>query len=176
MHIRAEGSTPYEMAAEVRKYPQPRILAAAELVGKGPGDIPAMIELLSDPDSAARYWAAVALSALGSTAAPAADALKPLLRDPSPNARFAAAGALCKLDLCDEALGVLAEGLTEEREETVLYAARELQSIGDKACPIVQQMKDAQARYKAADGTYKNQNHAMFIDWALKYALANCGQ
>jgi len=176
MHIRAEGSTPYETAADVRQYPQRRILAAAELVGKGPDHIPAMIKSLSDPDGAARYWAAVALSALGSAGAPAADALKPLLKDPSPNARFAAAGALCKLDLCEDALGVLAEGLTDEREETVLYAARELESIGDKACPIVQQMRDTQARYKAADGTYKNQNHAMFIDWALKYALANCGQ
>ncbi len=176
MHIRAEGSTPYEIALDVRRYPQRRILDAADLVGKGPEDIPAMVEMLKEPDGATRYWAAVALSALGSAAAPAADALKPLLKDRCPNARFAAAGALCKLDLCDEALGVLAEGLTDEREETVLYAARELQSIGDKACPLVKQMKDTQAKYKSADGTYKNQNHAMFIDWALKNALANCGQ
>jgi hypothetical protein len=176
MHIRAEGSTPYEMAQDVRRYPQRRILDAADLVGKWPEYIPAMVEVLKDPDGAARYWAAVALGALGPDAAPAAEALKPILKDSCPNARFAAAGTLCKLDLCDEALGVLAQGLSDEREETVLYAARELQSIGDKACPLVQKMKDTQARYKAADGTYKNQNHAMFIDWALKNALANCGQ
>jgi uncharacterized sulfatase len=175
MHIRAEGSTPGEMARNTRKYPQRRILAAADLVGKGPDNIPKLTRLLRDSDSAARYWAVVALSALGSEAAPAVDALIPLLKDSSPNVRFAAAGALCKLGLCDDALLVLAVGLDEQREETVLYAAREIQSIGDKARPIVSQIEEARARCKQPDGeTYKNNNHAMFIDWALKYALENC--
>jgi len=73
-------------------------------------------------------------------------------------------------------LSVLAEGLEDAREETVLYAAREIQSIGNKARPIVQQIKEAQGRCKNPDGTYKNNNHATFIDWALKYALENCGE
>jgi hypothetical protein len=90
--------------------------------------------------------------------------------------RFAAAGALCKLGLCENALGVLAEGLGEQREESVLFAAREIQGLGSKARPIVQQMKDTRQRYKDVDGEYINNNHAMFIDWALKYALENCGE
>jgi len=174
MHIRAEGSTPYEMARQISKYPQRRILAAADLVGRGPNNIPKLIRLLSDSDSAARYWAVVALSVLGSGAPPVIEALTERLADSSPNVRFAAAGALCKLGLCEDALPVLAEGLEDEREETVLYAAREIQSIGSKARPIIQQIRDAQGRYKNPDGTYNNNNHAMFIDWALKYALENC--
>jgi uncharacterized sulfatase len=174
MHIRAEGSTPYEIAQDSDKYPQQRILAAADLVGKGQDNIPKLIRLLGDSDSAARYWAAVALSALGSEAAPAIEALMPLLKDSSPNVRFTAAGALCKLGLCEDALPVLAKGLEGRREEAVLYAAREIQNIGDKARPIVPQIKDARARCKQPDGAYKNNNHAMFIDWALKYALENC--
>jgi len=176
MHIRAEGSTPYEMARQISKYPQRRIFAAADLVGRGPDNIPRLIRLLSDSDSAVCYWSALALSVLGSDASPAIEALTERLADSSPNVRFVAAGALCKLGLCEDALGVLAEGLEDEREETVLYAAREIQFIGSKARPIVRQIKDAQGRCKNADGTYKNNNHATFIDWALKYVLKNCGE
>jgi hypothetical protein len=76
--------------------------------------------------------------------------------------------------LCENALPVLAEGLAEQREETVLYAVRELQLLGGRARPIVQQMKDARQRYIKEDGTPINNNHAMFIDWALKNALDSC--
>jgi len=176
MHIRADGSTPYTIARDSRKYPQRRILAAADLVGGRPDNIPKLIRLLGDSDGVVRYWAVIALDALGQRAAPAAEALQGVLEDTSPNVRFAAAGVLCRMDLCDKALPVLADGLTEEREETVLYAAREIQRIGAAAIPIVEQIREARARCKTPDGSYKNNNHAMFIDWALKYALENCSQ
>jgi len=174
MHIRSEGSTPYEMARNPDKYPQQRILETAELVKKGPAEVPKLIELLEDSDAGVRYWAAVALGALGAEAAPAAGALTKVLTDKRPTVRFAAAGALCKLDLCEKALPVLAGGLEDRRETVVLHAARQIQSIGSKAQPIIEQIKQAQARCKNPDGSYKNNNHAMFIDWALKYALQNC--
>jgi uncharacterized sulfatase len=174
MHIRAEGSTPYEIVRDPSKFPQQRVFAVADLVGKGPSHIPMLTRLLDDSDSAVRYWAVVALAALGSQARSAADALTARLGDSSPNVRFAAAGALCKLGFCDEALQVLAEGLEDEREEAVLHAAREIEGLGKKAQPIVAQIKEAQARCKRPDGTYKNDNHATFIDWALKYALESC--
>jgi arylsulfatase A-like enzyme len=176
MHIRSEGSTPYEMAQQISKYPQWRILDAADLVGRGPSYLPKMIRLTSSTDSAVRYWAVVALGALGSGASQTVKALNQRLGDPSPNVRFAAAGALCRLGLCEHALPILAEGLAEPREETILYAAREIQSLGSRARPIVQQIKDARQRCRNADGEYINNNHAAFIDWSLKYALENCGQ
>ena len=174
MHIRCEGSTPYEIARNPEKYPLERILAAAELVGRGPDKLPEAIKMLGDGDGAARYWAAVALGALGGKAASAADALSNSLDDSCPNVRFAAAGALCRINICDGARAVLAEGVEEKQEETVLAAAREIQWAGDRVCSIVPQIKAAQARCRKPDGTYKNQNHAWFIDWALKYALQNC--
>ena len=176
MHIRAEGSTPYTVTRDAREYPQRRILAAADLVGKGPQNIPKLIRLLSDSDGAVCYWAVIALDALGPQAAPATEALEGVLEDASPNVRFAAAGVLCRMGLCEASLPVLADGLTEEREETVLYAAREIQRIGAAAIPIVEQIREAQARCKMPDGSYKNNNHATFIDWALKYALENCSR
>ena len=176
MHIRAEGSSPYEIARDPAKFPERRILAVADMVGQGQKNIPRLVTLLDDSDSAVRYWAVIALTALGSQAEPAAEALTARLKDSSPNVRFAAAGTLCKLGSCEEALEVLTEGLEEEREETVLHAAREIELIGLKARPIVAQIEQAQARCRRPDGTYTNENHAAFIDWALKHALENCRQ
>ncbi|MDH4239536.1 MAG: HEAT repeat domain-containing protein, partial [Phycisphaerae bacterium] len=176
MHIQAEGSTPYEIARDPGKYSQKRILEAAELVNKGRAVLPKLIELLEDSDAGVRYWAAVAISALGDEAGPAKKALTKALTDENPVVRFTAAGALCKLGLCESALPVLAGGLEDRRETVVLHAAREIQGIGNKARPITEQIKKAQAGCKNPDDTYKNNNHAMFIDWALKYALQNCRQ
>jgi len=174
MHIRSAGSTPYEMARDPRKYAQARILATAELVGEGPRILPALADLLSDEDSAVRYWAAVALEALGPEAAPAADVLKKVLDDPSPDVRFTAARVLCRLGSCDDALAVLSQGLLDPREVVVLHAARTVQMLGEKACSLVLQMGFARARCKNLDGSYRNDNYAMFIDWALKHAQENC--
>ena len=175
MHILAEGSTPYEIAqSSSKKYRLSCALLAANLVGKSPEALPKMLDLLDVPQPVVRYWAVVAIGALNSEAAPAAEKLTEMLEDSSPNVRFAAAGTLCKLDMCEKALPVLAKGLEDGRETVVLHAAREIQGIGNKARPIVEQIKKAQARCKNSDGGYKNNNHAMFIDWALKYALQNC--
>ncbi len=176
MHIRSEGSTPYETAHNRRKYPVEEILRVANLVGRGGEALDAIVDTLNHEDSAARYWAVVALDAMGEQARSAAEELRKRLDDESPNVRFAAAGVLCRLDMCDTALGVLEAGLDAPREETVLYAARELQRIGERACGAADAMRAAQARCKTAEGEYRNNNHAMFIDWALKYALENCSQ
>lgn len=174
MHIRAEGSTPYEIARQLEKYPQQRILAAADLVQKGPEHLPRLVELLNDSDSAVRYWAVVALGVLGSEAAPASEALIKVLDDRSPNVRFAAAGALCNLGLCEDALAVLAEGLEDQRRSVILHAARVLQSIGNKAHPLIPQMQNAGEKCLDANGMHKDNMYSMFICWALEDALENC--
>jgi hypothetical protein len=96
------------------------------------------------------------------------------IEDPCPNVRFAAAGALCRLGSCEEALFVLVRGLQDHREPVALHAARTLQSLGDKARPVVNDMESARERCKNAGGGYKNNDHAMFIDWALTRAIENC--
>ena len=174
MHIRAVGSTPYEIAQDPREYPLSRILAAAEMVGTGPKVLAALVDFLVDSDSAVRYWAAVGLDALGPEAAPAAKALKNVLDDPSPNVRLTAAGILCRLGACEDALPVLAQGLMDSREVVALYAARTLQMLGDKASPLVRQMEFARQRCRNVDGSYRDDNWAMFIDWALKHTMENC--
>jgi len=176
MHIRAEGATPYEAAQNPLKYPVKRILGTAQMVGSGSDRLDEIRGLLKDSDSAARYWAVIALDAMGRQAGPASEDIKALLDDPAPNVRFAAAGVLCRLDICEGALGVLAAGLREDRQETALYAARELQRIDGRACPVAKQIREARARCLNPDGSYINNDHIAFIDWALKYALENCSQ
>jgi len=174
MDIRAAGATPYDIAQDPDAYQAPIILESARLVGTGPQTLPALRSNLHDADSAVRYWAAVGLEALGHEAAPAIEDLRGALDDPSPNVRFTAAGVLCQLGSCSEALPVLTRGLRDQRETVVLHAARTLQSLGDKARPAVRQMALRRETCKNLDGSYRNNNHAMFIDWALKYAIENC--
>jgi HEAT repeat protein len=136
--------------------------------------LPALKAYLLDTDSAVRYWAVVGIRALGPEAGPIAPALQAGLADPSPNVRFEAAGTLCDLGECSEALLVLAKGLQDPREIVVLHAARTLQSIGDKAESLMRLMEVTRSRCRKLDGSYKNMDHAMFIDWALQGAIANC--
>jgi hypothetical protein len=65
--------------------------------------------------------------------------------------------------------------LLDPREPVVLHAARTLQRLGDKAAPLVEAMKQARERCRRLDGEYKNDNYAMFIDWALKHAMESRG-
>ncbi len=174
MHIRAAGSTPYEIARKGGAYPQERILATAERVGIGPQALADLRVGLADDDSAVRYWAAVGLDALGPEAAPALDALENVLADPSPNVRFTAAGVLCRFGRGERALPVLTAGLSDPRETVVLHAARTLELLGDKACPAVESMEQARRRYVKPDGSYTNNDHAMFIAWALTNAIDHC--
>jgi hypothetical protein len=37
-------------------------------------------------------------------------------------------------------------------------------------------MEQARRNCLKPDGSYKNDNYAMFIDWALKHAIESCGQ
>ncbi len=175
MHIRAAGRAPYDMARDSAKYSPSTILDVAELVGSDERVLRTMTEALADPDSAVRYWAVIYFASLGDQAAQATDALRSALNDPSPDVRFAAADVLRGLGLADEALPVLARGLADSREPVVLHAARTAQRFGAKAAPIVEQMEQARERCRRLDGEYKNDNYAMFIDWALKHAIESHG-
>ncbi len=89
--------------------------------------------------------------------------------------RFTAAGVLCRLGSCDEALPVLAQGLLDSREAG--RAARRPHA----AKPRRQGSPRSSARWsrpaskcKNLDGSYENDNYAMFIDWALNTRMENC--
>lgn len=176
MMIRAEASTPYEMAQDDQQYDLGRILDAAFQVGDPSVPPTALTQRLQDPDSGVRFWAAVALLARGSDAASATDALSDALRDASPSVRLVAAEALCALDRCAEARPVLARALDDERPWVVLQAAIHLRQIGEQAQPLVPAIQEALARHRGDIwGRYKSWSYPMFIGFALDQVLINCG-
>jgi len=141
--IRSKDITPYELAKDHNRYPRRRIMAAADLVGRGEVEISTLTKLLTDNDAAVRYWAAVGLGALGSGASSAVDALKSSLQDASPNVQIAAAEALCRIGSDVNVLPVLIQNVQHESKWIRLRAANVLDYMGEKARPALPSIKKA---------------------------------
>ena len=164
MYLRSGGLPPYEMVRDPGKYPQERIIEAAELVGRGPAALPKLAAMLADDDSTVRYWGAVGLVALGTDAEPAADALAEALGDPAPNVRLAAAEALANLGREAVAVPVLVEGLQSDDGWVRLHAAIVLAAIGPRARPALPQINQAMRDQRKGQAT-------LYVRWALGHAL-----
>ena len=163
---RSRTTVPYFMRTDSKRYPLRRIKAAAELVGRGPGRLPALIDLLKDEDPAVRFWAALGCSALGAQAQPAAEGLSLGLSDPIPCVRAVCAEALLRIKSDPEALKVLTELLSSGDWRVALRAARALELLGERARPAVRVMKEVLSRAARQKG-----DPAMFIRFALQDAL-----
>ena len=154
IYARSGEGSPYEMARDPGKYPQERIIAAADLAGeRNPASVEKLVAFLKDEDSAVRYWGAVGLAALGARSGSAAEALFDATRDPSPSVRVAAADALCKLGRHQEAVPVLVEGLGDESEWVRLRAAIVLDGLDERARPVLAEMK---AAFREGERNYPN--------------------
>ncbi|NQT50844.1 HEAT repeat domain-containing protein, partial [bacterium] len=164
--LRCAGTTPYALARDKGRYPQQRIVAAADLVGRGPAAVPRQTELLGDPDAAVRYWATVGLHAAGGAARPAAKALRRALRDPSACVRIEAAAALAGLGHAAEALALLQEELAKPNSDARVRAARALELLGPAARPALPAMRAALAAARKQKG-----QHAMYVRFSLDQAL-----
>jgi uncharacterized sulfatase len=144
MHRRSEGSTPYELARDSRRFPLARILDAAETASRrDPAALPRLLASLDDVDAAVRWWAATGLVALGKEAAPTRGVLIHKLEDPSPIVRVAAADALCNLGETGRAMPVLLKALEHETPFVRLRAMNVLDRIGDAARPAAGAVRKA---------------------------------
>lgn len=168
---RSEGTTPYAMARDPQKYPQSRIVAAADLVGRKEA-LSRQVQLLDDPDSAVRYWAAVGLRAQGEGAAEARDALRAALEDTAPPVRIEAAGALTALGAGEKALQVLIAELKSKQPDVAVHAARILQMLGDHAQPARPAMEAVLRGIKKAG---YSADTALYLRFALEPAVKNLG-
>jgi len=141
---RAQGSTPYDLARDPRKYDQAALMAAADVAGaRDVKNLPKLIKMLGDKDSGVRYWGAIGCLALGAKAAGASDALTAALGDSCPNVRIAAAESLCSMGKGDKALAVLTEALGHSNVRVGLHAANALDYLDEKARGAVDAMKKA---------------------------------
>ena len=88
------------------------------------------------------YWAATGVGNIGAPAkAEAAKLMKAALGDESSAVRTAAARALCRFGMPDDALLVLIRELTEGTQWERLHAAIVLDEIDEQARPVIPQMR-----------------------------------
>ena len=122
-----------------------RIRDAAALSLQPPTAVDQMRAATDDSDAAVRYWAAVGLGNLGLKATSARAPLERLLQDRSANVRVAAARALCRMELPDQALPVLVDVLDNGTQWARVHAAVVLDELDEQARPVI----DAMQRNKA---------------------------
>ncbi|MBI5690279.1 MAG: sulfatase-like hydrolase/transferase [Verrucomicrobia bacterium] len=148
---RSQGSSPYDMARNDAKYPFARIYDAADLASRlHPGAVPRLKELITDSDSAVRYWAALGFHMRGAEGVALGLAeLRRALGDASPYVRVVAAEALATygpaVDL-NPSLQVLGELAPPEKNGifVAMAALSAIEALGPKAAslhPIVATMK-----------------------------------
>jgi arylsulfatase A-like enzyme len=163
LHSRAEDSTPYQLARNENKYPQARIVAAAELASDlTPAALPELSKLLKDTDSAVRWWAALGHLMRGQKAVTGNEgAFREALRDDSPHVRIVAAQALVEYGTDDAraaALKVLSE-LTSPQENGVLTsmsALAAIEALGDKASSLHTLVGELNPTGPAPDARYNS--------------------
>ena len=157
MLARAEGKTPYDIAFDRDANPVARLAEAALLANsRDPENVSKLTQLLSAPDPAIRFWAAIGLVALGKQAEPAKATLKVALSDDAPNVTIAAAETLCHLGEVDEAMPILIAGLKHESPLIRLRAINVLDRLGEQARPAIQAMRNAEMDNGGLVGTFLN--------------------
>lgn len=177
MMIRSQGTTPYQMAHDPERYDLPKILEAAEMMGRAETKV--IIEKLQDQDSGVRFWAVMALQAKGKDATFAVGALRKRLSDSSPSVQIAAAETLCHLNQCEVALPVLERWVLDDRPWLALQAARSIELIEEKAKPLIPalyKVLEKNAAPAGSDRRYKDFMFAAFTSWSLEWALHHCGE
>jgi len=108
--------------------------AALELIGVGEPAVPALVELLRDPDPSHRANAARTFWAMGARAGSAAPALGEALADSDSAVRVGAAMALANMGPpAAPAIPALVKGLRDPNGEVRQWAARALGGIGSAA-------------------------------------------
>lgn len=116
--------------------------AIAAAASEGSDALPQLVDALHNDDSTIRYWGATGLGNIGEPArTDGAHEVEKLLTDESSAVRTAAARALCRMGLPDEALPVLITELTRGAQWERLHAANVLDEIDEQARPVLEEMK-----------------------------------
>jgi hypothetical protein len=161
LHSRSEGSTPYDMGRDDKKYPMRRVFDTAELASlMKPEALPPLRKAFQDDDSAVRYWAALGILMRGKKGAEAAaDELRAALKDGSPYVRIVAAEALARYG--DDAelkqcLAALVEHADADKNNVFVAVAalNALDALGSKAAAVADAIKKLPTKAKVPDPRY----------------------
>jgi uncharacterized sulfatase len=187
IHSRSQGSSPYDMAHDEKKYPFARIFDAADLASRlRPTAVPQLQKLITDSDSAVRYWAALGLLMRGQDGFDAgADALRKALDDDSPYVRIAAAEALGRFgsaeDL-DKALALLlpASDPSSSPNFVCMAAMNALDYLDESAAPAVDKIKLFAGKHPDAlprtEGYIGNLRNKILADFGVEAADPAAGR
>jgi arylsulfatase A-like enzyme len=110
IHSRSRGSTPYEIGHDPQKYPLEKIMRTAELASSlDPKSLDDLVQAMTAPDSAVRYWGALGILMQEKTAVmQAQNTLRKAMSDSSPSVRVIAAQALGQYGTPEDAQKALA--------------------------------------------------------------------
>ncbi|WP_425617614.1 sulfatase-like hydrolase/transferase [Anatilimnocola sp. NA78] len=163
LHSRSERSSPYQLARNDDKYPQARIVAAAELASNlSPAALPELNKLLKDTDSAVRWWAVLGHLMRGQAAVAGNElAIRQALRDDSPYVRIVAAQALGEYGADDAraaALKVLSEAAPPKENGLFvsISALAAIEALGDKASSLHPLVRELDPVVPGQDARYSN--------------------
>ncbi len=125
----AKKTTLYDYARS-GQYHLKDIMETADMASAGEVSyLDEIIKKLQSSDPAVRYWAATGCTILGKQAAPAREALKPLLKDKEVVVRIAAAEALYQLGEKKQPLATLEDALSNDSKMARLQALNVLENM-----------------------------------------------
>ncbi|MCB1225480.1 MAG: sulfatase-like hydrolase/transferase [Verrucomicrobiales bacterium] len=161
MHRRSAGRSPYDMARAPGEYPLERVLETAEMASEMKAEANSeLLTRLKDSDPAIRYWAAMGFRMRDAAAvAEAHSALMAALKDEQAEVRIAAAWALALHGAEADRPAALETLLAaaDWSQSTVFSAIAALNAIddlGEKAAPILDQVKQLPTKGPSPDGRY----------------------
>jgi len=163
-----EGSSllGYENSRQPGAYPVVRVFEMATLASdRNAANLPVFIKALADPSEPVKWWAAQACAMLRKDAAPAEDALRGCLDDPSGAVRIAAAQALANMGKQNLALPVLEHWITQTDNMAFnLQAGNVLDRLGEQARPALPAIKSALVAVGKIEGVKStNENYPVAI-------------
>lgn len=120
-----------------------RLGRIAALASEGKDALPELIAAMDDEDAAIRYWGATGIGNVGEDAIAAEKKMAAALDDESVSVKVAAARALCFMGKPGKALPVLVAALRGDDTWGRLQAAIVLDSIGERARPAEEALREA---------------------------------
>ncbi len=176
IEIRRGKRSPYELALDENDFNLEKIYNAAEKVGMT--DYAELVDLLTDDDSAIRFWAIMGLHQHLNEVKKWFPRLKPLLNDPSECVQIAAAELICNFGKDHEALALLSQTISHSNQVIGLQAARSLELSAIEKLSILPEVNKVLVSKMASPGSdfpYKDYNYAAFIAWSLEEVIKNPG-
>ncbi len=175
IHARADGTTPYALARDADKVALERILFAAELSSRiDSSKEKEFVALLSDSDSAVRYWGMLGLLNRGQEAVLLhRDLLIDALLDGSSSVRIVAAQALALHadgEWRSKAITTLASLAPPESNGVLvsMSALTAIESLGEIAAPILNEISRIHPKGPSPDKRYDEYVGRLIANIALK--------